>query len=455
MPLKEGYEKTLQNYKDAKAVELNNQKQQYEYWMLEKDQALAKMLSGFNKYREKKSVQMRKCEQEIVTLFTYAEKLEVVVKMAEEGKFYTQQSQHNDTYDGGRGATMIIPSSLKPTRPGSDKTKTPQLALSQRIMKKTKEHDAHDEQIKNDAIEAMLLKHGGFNSASSKTNTREEFVETPEMTNQIRTLLSSPSVGRDLVSTANITPGSRQKEDKREKLFSRDSDSRRHTISSPTNNKKTPFRPRSGSTTVTVRAHHSSAAGPGPKAANSIRKSVSINDDNNDPSLCQPMELESSLFRNPENIKYVFNDDDEATNTSNLPLNNFDTMMVLPPAQTESISVVKTAQDLVACRSDVKRKVADIARLQTEVASLREQLEINEQVDIHQILASVEGNETLEYIRQLEGEQLALRSSVKDVSNQLQNSKVANAALARQFQTYKTQMKKRPSTGKIININNS
>jgi hypothetical protein len=89
------------------------------------------------------------------------------------------------------------------------------------------------------------------------------------------------------------------------------------------------------------------------------------------------------------------------------------------------------------------------------VTALREQLEINEQVDINQILASVEGNETLEYIRQLEGEQVALRTSVKDVSNQLQNSKVANAALARQFQNFKAQAKKRPSSGKVITVSNS
>ena len=459
--------------------------------MLEKDQAQAKMLSGFNKYREKKSAQMRKCEQEIVTLFNYAEKLEVIVKMAEEGKFYTQQSQHNDGYggtDAGRGATMLIPASLKPSRPGSDKTKTPQLALSQRIVKKSKEHAAQDEQIKKDAIEALLVKHGGYNSAQG----RDEFVETPEITNQIRSLLSSPSVGRDLVAVPHPTgpPGSsRQKEDTRDKLFSRETlgggggsgggggggggggANRRHTISSPTAKDKNPIPPpRTGS--ATVRAHHSSAAGPGPRAANSIRKkSVSIQDSNEKgeeqaqaqghagtSTSFQPSAdtLESSLFCNPENIKYVFNDEgSNQTGGVGMPSSNFDTMMVLPPAQTEPLSIVKAAQELEAFRSEVKKKGKDIERLEMEVQSLRDELAANEQVDINQILQSVEGNETLEYIRQLENEQLALRSSVKEVSNQLQTSKVANAALTRQFQSYKTQMKKRPASGKVITVQSS
>jgi hypothetical protein len=487
LPLKEGFEKTLQNYKESKDIELANQKEQFEYWLLEKDQALAKMLSGFNKYREKKSVQMRKCEQEIVTLFSYAEKLEVIVKMAEEGKFYMQQSQGGrggayggpESGGGGEaGATMIIPATLKPSRPGSDKTKTSQLALSQRIVKKSKEHAAQDEQIKNDAIEAMLLKHGGHTSAASagaavgsgggggKSKSREEYVETPEMTNQIRTLLNSPSVGRDFVGTASLAPGaSRQKEDKREQLFSRGppntgsgsgSDSRRHTISSPTSEDRPPR-----TSSATVRAHHSShsAAGPGPRAANSIRKSVSIEDRNNQGNASSfqttTTDLESSLFRNPENIKYVFNDEndeDDVNNSRSLSPSNFDTMMMMPPAQTESMSVTKTAQELEMFRKEVKRKAAEVQHLEAEVISLRDQLEANEQVDINQILESVEGNETLEYIRQLESEQLSLRASVKEVSSQLQQAKVANAALTRQFQSYKAQMNKRPSSGRVITV---
>lgn len=448
LPLKEGFEKTLANYKEAKTVELQNQKQQYEFWLLEKDQALAKMLSGFNKYREKKSAQMRKCEQEIVSLFTYAEKLELIVKMAEEGKFYTQQSQQQDTFDGtgmGRGATMIIPSTLKPTRPGSEKTKTSQLALSQRIVKKSKEHAAHDEQIKNDALEAMLLKHGGHGSAAR--GMHDDFIDSPEMTNQIRALISSPSVGRDLVGTATAStpPGSStDRKDKREQLFSRETPAnRRHTIGT---HGRAPM-----SSEVTTRAHHDVVAGAGPRAASAIRKSVKI-DQNNEGSDYQSPEMESSMFRNPENIKYVFNDDDvDLNSTTIIPKSNFDTML-MGPASNESPSLVKSSQELDRLRAELKRNNKEMARLEAEVSELRELLEANEQADINQILESVEGNETLEYIRQLESEQIALRSTLKDISSQLQNSKVANSALARQFQTYKTQMKKRPTSGKVISI---
>ena len=452
LPLKEGYEKTLQNYKDAKDVEMNNIKEQYEYWLLEKDQALSKMLSGFNKYREKKSAQLRKCEQEIVTLFSYAEKLENVVKMAEEGRFYTQQSQNNESYvdSAGAGTTMIIPSSLKPTRPGTDKTKGPQLMLSQRIVKKSREHAANDERIKNDALEAMLLKHGGQNSADP--NSKTKFVDSPEMTDQIRALINSPSVGRDLMSTAGTTAGSSRQKDKRDKLFSRDSGTdRRHTISTPSS------KPRTSSAVVdtgckTVRAHHSSAAGAGPKAATSIRNSVSINDQAN--SSFQPTDLEASLFRNPENIKYVFNDDDESNNNfgNSMPPSNFETMEVLPPQQTDSFSVSKSAQELDILRREMRKKEAEVKKLEADVADLTEQLNNKEQLDINQILESVEGNETLEYIRQLENEQLSLRNTIKDVSSQLHNAKVANAALSRQFQNYKNQMKKRPSSGRVITL---
>jgi hypothetical protein len=131
--------------------------------------------------------------------------------------------------------------------------------------------------------------------------------------------------------------------------------------------------------------------------------------------------------------------------------------MVVPPPQSGTLpapteSVVKIAEEVQRLRSESKRRNDEVASLEAEVARLQEQLEASEQVDINQILASVEGNETLDYIRQLESEQVALRCSVKDVSNQLQNSKVANAALARQFQLYKSQMKKRPASGKVITI---
>eukprot|EP00603_Paraphysomonas_imperforata_P008117 CAMPEP_0114430666 /NCGR_PEP_ID=MMETSP0103-20121206/10166_1 /TAXON_ID=37642 ORGANISM="Paraphysomonas imperforata, Strain PA2" /NCGR_SAMPLE_ID=MMETSP0103 /ASSEMBLY_ACC=CAM_ASM_000201 /LENGTH=1113 /DNA_ID=CAMNT_0001600135 /DNA_START=58 /DNA_END=3399 /DNA_ORIENTATION=+ len=464
LPLKEGYEKTLANYKESKTVELQNQKQQYEYWLLEKDQALAKMLSGFNKYREKKSAQMRKCEQEIVSLYTYAEKLEVVVKMAEEGKFYTQQSQQQDTFEStamGRGATMIIPNTLKPTRPGSEKTKSSQLALSQRIVKKNKEHIAHNEQIKNDAIEAMLLKHGGNNSMG--TNKNEDFMESPAMTNQIRALISSPSVGRDLVGTASTPPdSSRQKPDKREQLFSRETPSGKATSELPFGN-ETPFNRRHTigahqspprSTDITTRAHHDTVGGPGHRGAKSIRKTVSIDEENKKSSDNQFAEFDtSSLFRNPENIKYVFNDNEaDLSSTVILPKSNFDTMIMAPESSPTDSNPVKSFQEMERLRLENKQYDQDIARLEAEVIDLREQLEANEQSDINLILESVEGNETLEYIRQLESEQVALRGSVKEVSNQLQNSKVANAALSRQFEAYKSQMKKRPASGRVITM---
>lgn len=46
------------------------------------------------------------------------------------------------------------------------------------------------------------------------------------------------------------------------------------------------------------------------------------------------------------------------------------------------------------------------------------------QADMKKILETVEGSDTIAYIRQLENERVSLRTTIRDTSTQLQSSKV-------------------------------
>lgn len=452
IPLKDSYQRTLNEYKDTKEAEIENLKKQYDYWLQEKDDALSKVVSGFNKYREKKSKQQRKCEQEIVTLYKYAEQLESIVEMAEEGKFYTQQAQpaSEDAPGAQTAATMLIPATMKPVRPGTGKSKSADLSLSRRIIRKNDEQVAQSQQIKQDAMEAMLRKHGGQESRDD-SNRREDVIDTPDIASQIRSLINSPSVERNILADETIRRASAPNmacrigpSSKREKLFSRGEGKFRRQSEAPGTASSISSRAK------TVQVH--AAAGTGPRAANSIRKTVSIASDNEkkgERAAPSPeVDMDSTLFRNPENIQYVFNDEDFGN--SKISSSSYDEALVVSPPNTSTPAVRN--EQIEFYKNELSKKEDQIEALETQIEELRSQLEESQQVDINQILESVEGNETLEYIRQLESEQISLRQSVRETSTQLQNAKVANAALTRQFQSYKSQMQKRPNSGKVITL---
>lgn len=226
-PMKKTYDKMMADAEVSRRAELENQKQQYMYWLNQKDEVLKKMTEGFNKYREKKSSQLRKCEQEIVKLYIYSEKLENIIKQAEAGKFYVQTTQiaggtnqfGPNQLDGGRTAGLLIPKSTLPIRPGTTADrggiKSGDLELSQKILKKHMEHVRKDEKVKGEMMEALLVQYGALGESSDN-----EMID-PELHGQIKGLISSPSIGRDIIATAssNAARASSAKTDRRHPLF--------------------------------------------------------------------------------------------------------------------------------------------------------------------------------------------------------------------------------------------
>ena len=89
-PIREEFDKTLASLDKSRVSELERQKQQYEYWLEEKDRSLSGFVDAFNSYRAKKSEQLRMAELEMVRLYDYTEKLEEIVEGAERGKFKVQ-----------------------------------------------------------------------------------------------------------------------------------------------------------------------------------------------------------------------------------------------------------------------------------------------------------------------------------------------------------------------------
>ena len=55
------------------------------------------------------------------------------------------------------------------------------------------------------------------------------------------------------------------------------------------------------------------------------------------------------------------------------------------------------------------------------------------------IVKALSGNDTMQYIRQLEAEQDRLHKYIRDVAKQLKSSKIANASLTRQLEKKSTE----------------
>ena len=200
-PLKEDFEKHLLKLDESRLHELDLIKKQYEYWLLEKDKALSGFVDNFNKYRSKKSEQLRLAEHEIVRLFDYTEKVERILEDVEKGKFQMQQTQGAR---GGKSTTginlgtgtgtadaptdlgmggIILPKGIKPTNPLKIvDSKNNGLELTRRIVSKHKERVARIDRLQEEAFRKSLH----FASLPGATATG---VIDPTLQKQVRDLL--------------------------------------------------------------------------------------------------------------------------------------------------------------------------------------------------------------------------------------------------------------------------
>ena len=75
----------------------------------------------------------------------------------------------------------------------------------------------------------------------------------------------------------------------------------------------------------------------------------------------------------------------------------------------------------------------EIRQLRDEVASLKAEKR-QTKLENEKIVKALSGNDTMQYIRQLETEQDKLHNYIRDIASQLKSSKVANASLTRQLE---------------------
>ena len=441
-PMKRAFDKVIEDMEVSRKVELENQKQQYQYWISKKDEMLEKMTGGFNKYREKKSSQLRRCEQEIVKLYTYAEKLEKIIKQAEAGKFYMQTTQigggggcqHDSTaLNGGRTAGILIPKSTMPIRPGTTSERgglrSGDLELSQRIVRKHQEHVEKDEKVKTAVMESLLVQYGALGESSDNE------VIDPALHDQIKTLISSPSVGRDIIATASSQTSTRANtargDGKQHALFASappgdaPRERPRHTTTSGGSTQEVNIQcpPARAVQALTQRRSGDSRAARPASASHHNRERNRYDREENKPSDSQYEQFVG--FVDEGSMPYSFVGDEVMDTNGRVrrgPEKKTDDAMIFSPTSTAPGGSRGTHRP---------ESVEEVLQLRTELEYLKDKLAMMEQTDAEKILESVEGNETLAYIKQLEDEREALRVAVKETTTQLQTTKVKEPQLCK------------------------
>lgn len=92
--MKAAFQKHLTELDESRVNELEAMKQQYEYWLKQKDDILAEFVTGFNTYRNRKSSHLRSCEKEMATMLAHIERSDNILKNVENGRYFMQH-KHN------------------------------------------------------------------------------------------------------------------------------------------------------------------------------------------------------------------------------------------------------------------------------------------------------------------------------------------------------------------------
>lgn len=195
-PIRIEFEKHLKHLEQGRLTELSNIKNQYEHFLLEKDKALSGFVEAFNKYRTKKSEQLRMAESEIVRLYDYTSKIEQILEDAENGKYQLQQTQGSKggksttgiasqfmSSGGQEGGALVLPKGLKPANP-LKVTGGKQLLLTMKIVEKHKERVEKLDAMKEEAFRKSL--HYAAKTTATASGGMDETLEA-----QVRELLVS------------------------------------------------------------------------------------------------------------------------------------------------------------------------------------------------------------------------------------------------------------------------
>lgn len=207
VPLRLEFERHLKKLETSRVFEIDNIRKQYTHYLLDKDRALSGFVETFNKYRTKKSEQLRMAEREIVRLYDYTAKIEQILEDAEAGKFQIVQHQGNKSRGTayGPGATnpdgpgcLLLPQGMKPTNPMKLKISSQNngLDLTKKIVEKHKERLEKMERMKEEAFRKSL--HYAAKTTATATGSLDEALQM-----QVRELL----VSKDNILTSHRKHG--------------------------------------------------------------------------------------------------------------------------------------------------------------------------------------------------------------------------------------------------------
>ena len=92
-PLRKEFSDEMSRKDSYQRGEVLIMKKQYEHFLNEKDQAFKEICEKFSLYQIKKKQQLRMCEEEIIKLFEFAEKMDIIMNNIESGSYKVEQQQ--------------------------------------------------------------------------------------------------------------------------------------------------------------------------------------------------------------------------------------------------------------------------------------------------------------------------------------------------------------------------
>lgn len=111
LTLRATFSKHLSELEEARVIEIDMLKQQYEYWLSKKDDLLASFVDKFNEYRDRKNANLKACEREMSEMLVHLERNDNVLRNVENGRYFMQY-RHNSlpmTNDGLGVTTVMFP----------------------------------------------------------------------------------------------------------------------------------------------------------------------------------------------------------------------------------------------------------------------------------------------------------------------------------------------------------
>lgn len=159
------FSKELKALEFGRQAEIQNIKQQYEYWLDKKHAEAKKFVSDFNLYREKKNAIIAALEGEIIKLYNYSVGVKDVVEGIGQGRYEMRKTR--------RGFVPMISS-----MPRDILNDGAALSNTLRIIEKMREAEMHKRMVQNRATMALqgveeIIKEGGVMSGYAAKALRD------------------------------------------------------------------------------------------------------------------------------------------------------------------------------------------------------------------------------------------------------------------------------------------